>query len=504
MKTELEITNILFNKLDNLGSLCRVCLSEATDCSVSLFGEHESVPVWEKVMLCARVQILPLDGLPTSVCARCFGDLQAADTFRLKCEYSDSLLRKLCMKEETRTAPGDSETLIRPPSADSLKTESLEIEEWIKMEDGSSPRSIGSPGRPSGDRGKYDVTKSLLKTLKKYSKKERKKHKSSRRLKEFELDHEEDSFSNLERDSVLPNERLGTTKRQKKQDVKAGNAGKVCCDVCNKVLCNKYSLEKHIANMHSEEKKRRMMSGYRGADKRFHCPECSFSALRKFKLLNHLRVHTGEKPFHCEVCGNNFSQKTNLKMHMRTHSDRKEFICDTCGKQFRHKQNYKRHQNVHDNIKDFTCSICNKSLKSPETLKSHMDRHYNIKNYSCETCGMMFVTRVELCNHSKKHSSEKSFQCDVCEFRTRMKKNLVKHIQRHIGLRPFKCELCDNSFFCAEKLRFHMRRHTKEKNYSCPVCQMKFAHSSSVNKHMSRIHGISYKVNDTIDRRIIK
>lgn len=490
MKTELEITNILFDKLNILGSLCRVCLSEATDHSVSLFGEHDNVPVWEKVMLCARVQILPLDGLPTSVCPRCFRDLQAADTFRLKCEYSDSLLRKLCMNKEPTETPG-------PPSTDSIKTETLEIEEWIQLEDDPSPAS-------QHDREKYDVSKSHSKTLKKYSKKERKKHKSSRRLKEFDSDHEEDSFLNFETDSTSPNESIGTTKRRKNNDVKTVNVGKASCDVCDKVLCNKYSLEKHMANMHSEEKKRRMSSGYRGVDKRFHCPECSYSAPRKFKLLNHLRVHTGEKPFHCELCGNNFSQKTNLKMHMRTHSDRKEFICDTCGKQFRHKQNYKRHQNVHENIKDFTCGICNKSLKSPETLKSHMDRHYNIKNYSCETCGMTFVTRVELCNHSKKHSSEKSFQCDVCEFRTRMKKNLVKHIQRHIGLRPFKCELCENSFFCGEKLRFHMRRHTKEKNYSCPVCQMKFAHSSSVNKHMSRIHGISYKVNDTIDRRIIK
>nr|XP_021146213.1 zinc finger protein ZIC 4 [Columba livia] len=111
------------------------------------------------------------------------------------------------------------------------------------------------------------------------------------------------------------------------------------------------------------------------------CPREGKPFKAKYKLINHIRVHTGEKPFPCPFpgCGKVFARSENLKIHKRTHTGEKPFKCefDGCERKCANSSDRKKHSHVHTSDKPYYCKIrgCDKSYTHPSSLRKHMKIH---------------------------------------------------------------------------------------------------------------------------------
>ncbi|KAL4229398.1 Zinc finger E-box-binding homeobox 2 [Mactra antiquata] len=144
------------------------------------------------------------------------------------------------------------------------------------------------------------------------------------------------------------------------------------------------------------------------------CEVCGHAVANKQALSNHKKNFCGRK-HECHICGAIFRRPSRLIDHLRVHSGECPWVCDQCGKAFRTNPQLNKHLKcVHSSVRNYQCTQCEKSFKIPWLLRKHERTHNQILPYTCQFCGKRFTSKWNMKAHMRRHTGEKPYQCANC------------------------------------------------------------------------------------------
>uniref|UniRef100_H0VZ94 Zinc finger protein Pegasus n=1 Tax=Cavia porcellus TaxID=10141 RepID=H0VZ94_CAVPO len=68
----------------------------------------------------------------------------------------------------------------------------------------------------------------------------------------------------------------------------------------------------------------------RTPDGKLKCRYCNYASRGTARLIEHVRIHTGEKPHRCDLCPFASAYERHLEAHIRSHTGEKPYKCELC------------------------------------------------------------------------------------------------------------------------------------------------------------------------------
>lgn len=79
-------------------------------------------------------------------------------------------------------------------------------------------------------------------------------------------------------------------------------------------------------------------------DGKLKCRYCNYASKGTARLIEHMRIHTGEKPHRCHLCPFASAYERHLEAHMRSHTGEKPYKCELCSFRCSDRSNLSHHR----------------------------------------------------------------------------------------------------------------------------------------------------------------
>ncbi|XP_058065278.1 zinc finger protein 28-like [Anopheles bellator] len=166
------------------------------------------------------------------------------------------------------------------------------------------------------------------------------------------------------------------------------------CEQCGKAFSTTAKLEKHVNRVHRRTDSSSKM-----------CDICSKILYNKYSLEKHRRTHFKESPtVQCTVCGKWLKNEETLRIHLSMHrQENMEFICTVCKHRSPSRIALRSHVlRNHEKKRTHKCRFCEKAFVQANLLKDHIATHTGEYLYNCKFCDKKFKCNSNLSKHVTK------------------------------------------------------------------------------------------------------
>ncbi|KAJ8013949.1 hypothetical protein DPEC_G00035160 [Dallia pectoralis] len=180
--------------------------------------------------------------------------------------------------------------------------------------------------------------------------------------------------------------------------------------------CSQNGLDHPSVDLSLDDGSGMLVDGFeRTYDGKLKCRFCNYATRGTARLIEHIRIHTGEKPHRCHLCPFASAYERHLEAHMRSHTGEKPYKCELCSFRCSDRSNLSHHRRRRHKLlpmKGARSSLSHKKMLSVLQKKTSLGYGRRLLiNFSPPSMVVHKTEHVEDYSHELPHLRQETY-CD--------------------------------------------------------------------------------------------